>query len=59
MLRRGRQVSLVLAVYIVIGLIVAYDRDYITVRLLKNLLSAVLAVVLWFLVLLGVSLRID
>ena len=59
MLRRGRQVSLVLAVYIVIGLIVAYDRDYITLRLLKNLLSAVLAVVLWFLVLLGVSLRID
>ena len=59
MMRRGRQVSLVLAVYIVIGLIVAYDRDYITVRLLKNLLSAVLAVVLWFLVLLGVSLRID
>ena len=59
MLRRGRQVSLVVAVYIVIGLIVAYDRDYITVRLLKNLLSAVLAVVLWFLVLLGVSLRID
>ena len=59
MLRRGRQVSLVVAVYIVIGLIVAYDRDYITVRLLKNLLSAVLAVVLWFLVLLDVSLRID
>ena len=59
MFRRGRQVGLVLAIYILIGLIVAYDRDYITLRLLKNLLSAVLAVVLWFLVLLGVDLRID
>jgi len=59
MFRRGRQVGLVLAIYILIGLIVAYDRDYITLRLLKNLLSAVLAVVLWLLVLLGVDLRID
>jgi len=59
LLRRGRQISLVLAIYVVVGLFVAYDRDYLTARLLKNLLSAVLAVVLWFLVLLGVDLRID
>jgi len=46
-------------IYIIIGIIVAFDRSYITVALLKALLSAVLAILLWWLVLLGVNLHIG
>ncbi|HEY3979556.1 MAG TPA: hypothetical protein VGM79_19940 [Streptosporangiaceae bacterium] len=46
-------------IYIVIGIIVAWDRGYITVALLKLVLSAILAILLWWLVLLGVSLHIS
>jgi hypothetical protein len=58
-MRRGRNLSLVLAIYILIGIVVAYDRNYITTRLLKQLLSALLAIFLWFLVLLGVDLHVS
>ena len=58
-MRRGRNISLVLAVYLVIGIIVAYDKDYLTSRLLKQLLSALLAIFLWFLLLLGVDLHVG
>jgi hypothetical protein len=58
-MRRGRNISLVLAVYLVIGIIVAYDRDYITSRLLKSLLSALLAMFLWPLLLLDVDLHVG
>ncbi len=44
-------------IYVIIGIIVAWDRGYITVLLLKLLLSALLAIWLWWLVLLGVSLH--
>jgi hypothetical protein len=56
MFRRPR--TLIGLLYIIIGLVVAWDRGYITVPLLKLVLSAILAVVLWWLVLLGVSLHI-
>jgi hypothetical protein len=54
-----RPISLVGLIYIIIGIIVAWDRGYITVSLLKAVLSALLAIFLWFLVLLGVSLHIH
>ncbi len=38
---------------------VARDRGYITVALLKALASALLAIFLWWLVLLGVSLHLG
>jgi hypothetical protein len=56
---RRRPISLIGLIYIIIGLIVAWDRGYITVALLKALLSAILAILLWWLVLLGVSLHIH
>ena len=59
MRNRGRQVSLILAVYVLVGIVLAYDRDYITTRLLKAVLSALLAVFLWFLLLLGVDLHVG
>ena len=55
--RRPR--TLIGLIYIIIGIIVAWDRGYITVALLKLVLSAILAILLWWLVLLGVSLHIS
>ena len=54
-----RPVSLVFLIYIVIGIVVAWTRGYLTVGLLKAALSAALAIFLWFLPLLGVSLHIH
>jgi uncharacterized membrane protein (DUF485 family) len=58
-MRRGRNISLVLAVYILIGIVVAYDKDYLTSRILKQIVSALLAIFLWFLLLLGVDLHVS
>jgi hypothetical protein len=53
-----RSISLVGLIYLIIGVAVAWDRGYITGRLLKSLVSAVAAVFLWWLPLLGVNLRL-
>jgi hypothetical protein len=53
-----RTYSIVFIIYVLIGIFVAFDRGYITISLLKAVLSALLAVFLWFLVLLGVDLHI-
>jgi hypothetical protein len=45
--------------YVLIGIVIAWDRGYITVALLKALASALLAILLWWLVLLGVNLHIH
>lgn len=55
---RTRTYSIFFVIYVLIGVFVAFDRGYITISLLKALLSALLAVFLWFLVLLGVDLHI-
>lgn len=52
-------ISFVGLIYILIGIFVAWDRHYITISLLKRVLSALLAIFLWFLVLLGVSLHVS
>ena len=57
MFRRPR--TLLGLIYLIIGIVVAWERGYITVALLKAVLSALLAIVLWWLVLLGVSLHIH
>ena len=54
-----RRFGIIGLIYIIIGIIVAFDRSYITVALLKALLSAILAILLWWLVLLGVNLHIG
>ena len=56
--RRSRNVSLLFAVWIVIGVVVAVTRAYLTASVLKVILSALLAIVLWPLVLLGVNLHL-
>ena len=56
---RRRHIGLAGLVYIIIGIIVAWTHSYITVALLKGLFSALLAIVLWWLPLLGVDLHIH
>ncbi|MEV0145282.1 MULTISPECIES: hypothetical protein [unclassified Nonomuraea] len=56
---RWRWRSLVILIYVVIGLYVAWVYHYITPAILKDIAEALLAVFLWFLVLLGVDLHIG
>lgn len=52
---RGRQVSLGMVVWIVIGLVVAANNDFLDdLGSLERILSAILAVAVWPLVLLDV-----
>lgn len=50
--------SLIVLIYLIVGIYIAWVKNYITVSLLKNVLSALLAIVLWFLVLLRVDLHV-
>ncbi|HET9895124.1 MAG TPA: hypothetical protein VFQ44_09335 [Streptosporangiaceae bacterium] len=52
-------ISLVGLIYIVVGIIVAVSRHYITIGWLKLVGSALLAVFLWWLLLLGVNLHLH
>jgi len=54
-----RRHSWLYIIWVIVGLVIAWERAYITVRDLELLVSAVLAVFLWPLVLLGVDLHIH
>ena len=55
-----RRTSLLLVVYLIIGVVVAYSEDYLeNVDRTKRLISAILAVVLWPLILLGFDVKIT
>ena len=52
--------SIISVVYLVVGLVVASSHDYlVTLNALMPILSAVLGVLLWPLVLLGVNLHLT
>jgi hypothetical protein len=53
-----RRFSLLGLIYILVGIYIAFAENYIGLRLIKLVLSALLAIFLWPLVLLGVDLRI-
>ncbi len=53
-----RRFSLLGLIYVLVGIYVAWADNYIGIRLIKLVLSALLAIFLWPLVLLGVDLRI-
>ncbi|MBO3750266.1 hypothetical protein J5X84_29650 [Streptosporangiaceae bacterium NEAU-GS5] len=56
----SRRVALFLGmIYLLIGIYVAWTHGYLTVTLLKRIAEALLAIFLWFLVLLGVNLHIG
>jgi hypothetical protein len=46
-------------IYVIIGLVVAWEKHYITLYVAKLVASALLAVFLWWLVLIGVNLHIH
>jgi hypothetical protein len=50
---------LIIFIYVVVGAFVAWDHHYLTLSWLKTLASALLAVLLWWLVLLGVNLHVH
>ncbi len=59
-MRRTRGPSLVLLVYLAVGVAVAASHDYFrNVNTLREVFAAVLAVVLWPLVLLGIDLHLK
>ena len=53
-----RRFGLLGLIYVLVGIYVAFANEYIGIRLIKLVLSALLAIFLWPLVLLGVDLRI-
>jgi hypothetical protein len=55
----SRGISLIGLIYIIVGVFIAWDRGYINVDLVRKFASALLAIFLWFLVLLGVDLHIH
>jgi hypothetical protein len=46
-------------IYIIVGVFIAWEKGYLTVAILKIIASALLAIVLWWLVLLGVNLHVH
>jgi Mn2+/Fe2+ NRAMP family transporter len=57
---RMRRLPLLLVIYILVGVIVAYTDDYLeNLETTKRVLSAILAVVLWPLVLVGFDVKIT
>ncbi|GAA1615956.1 hypothetical protein AB0C27_08410 [Nonomuraea sp. NPDC048882] len=56
---RWRLRALIVLVYVIVGIYVAWVYDYITPGLLRDLAEALLAVFLWFLILLGIDLHIG
>jgi hypothetical protein len=55
-----RRTTALLLVYLVIGVVVAYAEDYLeNVDRTKRLISAILAVVLWPLVLFGFDVKVT
>jgi hypothetical protein len=51
--------GLLLIVYVIIGLVVAWNHGYLFLAWLKATASALLAIFLWWLVLLGVNLHVH
>jgi hypothetical protein len=51
--------SIAVLIYVIIGIVVAWDRGYIFLAWLKSLASVLLAIFLWWLILLGVNLHVH
>jgi hypothetical protein len=52
-------ISLLTLIYLIIGVFIAWDRGYIDESLVERIISALLAIFLWVLVLLGVDFHIN
>jgi hypothetical protein len=54
-----RPIGIIFLIYLIIGVVVAWSRGYLHLSLLKAVASAILAIFLWWLPLLGISLHIH
>jgi hypothetical protein len=54
-----RRHSWLFIIWVIVGLIVAWERSYITLRVVELAVSVVLSIFLWPLVLMGVNLHIH
>lgn len=54
-----RPIGWITLLYLIIGVIVAWSRGYLHLSLLKAIASALLAILLWWLTLLGIGLHIH
>jgi hypothetical protein len=54
-----RPIGIIFLVYLIVGVIVAWSRGYLHLALVKAIGSVILAILLWWLTLLGVSLHIH
>ncbi len=54
-----RPIGIIFILYIAVGVFVAWARGYLQLWLLKAILSAVLAILLWWLALLGINLHVH
>jgi hypothetical protein len=54
-----RPIGIVFLIYLAIGIFVAWARGYLHLALLKGILSAALAILLWWLALLGINLHVH
>jgi hypothetical protein len=50
---------IIVALYFIVGVVIAWDHHYMGVAWLRSVASALLAVFMWWLVLLGVNLHIH
>jgi hypothetical protein len=55
----GRRYSWLFIIWVIVGLVIAWTHAYIKLFVIKIVLSALLAVFLWPLVLIGVNLHIH
>jgi hypothetical protein len=54
-----RPINFIILIYLIVGVIIAWSKGYLHLSLLKAIASAILAILLWWLPLLGVSLHIH
>jgi hypothetical protein len=50
---------IIVAMYFLVGIVIAWDHGYLGVAWLRTLASVVLAIFLWWLILLGVNLHVT
>jgi hypothetical protein len=50
---------LIIALYLIIGIVIAWDHGYLGLAWLRSVGSALLAIFAWWLILLGVNLHIH
>jgi hypothetical protein len=58
-MRRTTLRRLIYLIYVLIGIFIAWNHGYMGLAWLKALISALLAIFLWWLVLLGVNVHIH